>query len=427
MKLRKCQCEICLSEDEHPDKIKHHYINLFITQLNEKQKRLFVAVEAKKLGYGGISKISIITGIDRKTISRGINELDNNLLEENAVKKIRESGGGRKLIEKKTPKIETEILNIVESDTAGNPTNSKLWIRKSLRNIRSELLKLNYNISPPTISRILKKSGYSLKSNIKEKEVRANNPNRNAQFKYIKFQIRSCIFFDIAVISIDTKKKELIGNFKNNGQQWCLIPEVVNVHDFPSDSIGKANPYGIYELNRNRGFINVGISNDTPEFAVDSIQRWWELFGRTHYRKKQLLILADCGGSNSYRSNLFKKYIQEKLCDKYGLEVTLNHYPPGCSKWNPIEHRLFSEVSKNWSGKPLRSYEEVLSYIKGTKTSTGLIVDAFLDTTYYEKGKKVSKSEYSSLNLSRFDFLCPDLNYTLKPRKMVQQTFSFYG
>lgn len=316
-------------------------------------------------------------------------------------------------------------MNIVNKDTAGDPMSNKLWVRKSLRNISSELLKNNYRASPPTISRILKKNNYSLKSNIKEKENKSSHPDRNNQFLYIGSQINYCDIFDIPVISVDSKKKELVGNFKNKGVQWCLFPEEVNVHDFPSDAVGVAIPYGIYDIRRNKGFVSIGITNDTPEFAVDSIKRWWELSGSVHYRSKKLLILADCGGSNGSRSRLFKKYIQEKLCNKYGLDVKVCHYPTGCSKWNPIEHRLFSEISINWAGKPLRNYNDVLSCIRGTKTQTGLTVDAVLNTFYYEKGKKVSNKDFSELDISRFD-ICPQWNYYIRPLKAIQYTFDFY-
>lgn len=305
--------------------------------------------------------------------------------------------------------------------------NSSLWIRISLRNIAKLISEKGYTISPPTISRILTKHGYSLKSNVKEKEGRSKNPDRDLQFKNIDYRIKSYIRDGFPVISVDTKKKELVGNFKNNGKQWCLLPEEVNVHDFPSDGIGRAIPYGVYELNRNKGFVSLGMTNDTPEFAVDSIQKWWELVGQRFYKNDSLLILADCGGSNGYRSRLFKKYIQEKLCDKYGLTVMVCHYPPGCSKWNPIEHRMFSEISKNWSGKPLRTYEDILNYIRSTHTNTGLEIEAVINTLYYETGKKISDNEYSSLNLSRLEVLCPQWNYALMPRQPIQQTFSFYS
>lgn len=312
---------------------------------------------------------------------------------------------------------------MVKGDTAGSPMDKRKWVRLSLRNIKMLLEdRIDIKISPATISRILKNNGYSLKSNVKEKESRSNHPDRNTQFEYIRYQTDSCIESNIPIISIDTKKKELVGNFKNNGKQWCLFPEEVNVHDFLSDALGIAIPYGIYDIACNEGFVNIGITNDTAEFAVDSICKWWEFIGRKRYRTNKLVILADCGGSNGSRSRLFKWYIQTKLCEKYGLEVTVNHYPTGCSKWNPIEHRLFSEISKTWAGIPLRSYEDILKYIRGTKTSTGLKVEAILTPLYYEKGKKVTNKLFSELNIKHFD-LCPNWNYTIKSRKAIQYTF----
>lgn len=304
----------------------------------------------------------------------------------------------------------------MEPETAGNPMNAWKWIRSSLRNLSEQLSSYGYSASPPTISRLLKKQNYSLKVNRKEKEGHSQHPDRDQQFVYINAQREDYRGQSFPIISIDTKKKELIGEFKNNGKVWCLSPEKVNVHDFPSDAEGRASPYGIYELGKNKGYVYVGKSADTAEFAVDAIEQWWREYGFMDYPgATELLILADSGGSNGARIRLWKKQIQERLSDQFGLNVKVCHYPPGCSKWNPIEHRLFSHISQNWAGKPLRNYASLLGYINGTKTSTGLTVKSFLIEKDYTKGKKISDKEMNELNIE-FHNICPKWNYTIRPR-----------
>ena len=304
---------------------------------------------------------------------------------------------------------------MVAPETAGEPGSKQKWVRSSLRELSRGLAQIGHAASPPTVSRLLKNLDYSSKANVK-KEAGKDHPDRDEQFGYIQTQKQAFQDAGLPMISVDTKKKELIGNFKNSGQAWCKEAEVVNVHDFPQDAVGRAVPYGIYELNSNRGSVYVGASADTPQFAVDVITRWWQDEGETSYpHAEQLLILADGGGSNSYRSRVWKRQLQDQLSDKFGLKVTVCHYPTGCSKWNPIEHRLFSHISLNWVGKPLRTFDTMLAYIRGTKTTTGLTVKASLAEGIYEKGQQVSDAEMKTLNLERHE-ICPNWNYTLRPR-----------
>jgi hypothetical protein len=304
---------------------------------------------------------------------------------------------------------------MVAPETAGDPSGNQKWVRSSLRKLSRRLSDAGHKISPPTVGRLLKKLGYSLKANVKEK-VGQEHPDRNKQFEYIEAQKQAFQAAGQPIISVDTKKKELIGDFKNEGQAWCQEPECVNVHDFPQDALVRAVPYGIYDLDHNCGYTYVGISADTPQFAVDAIATWWQNEGSiVSPPVDQLLILADAGGSNGYRPRLWKQQLQEQLCDRLGLTVTVCHYPTGCSKWNPIEHRLFSHISINWAGKPLRTLDTMLAYIRGTTTATGLTVKAFLLEGDYEKGLKVSDAEMERLNLERHA-VCPNWNYTIRPR-----------
>jgi hypothetical protein len=304
---------------------------------------------------------------------------------------------------------------MVAPETAGDPTGDQKWVRSSLRKLSRRLSDAGHKVSPPTVGRLLKKLGYSLKANVKEKAGK-EHPDRNKQFEYIEAQKQAFQAAGQPIISVDTKKKELIGDFKNQGQAWCQEAECVNVHDFPQDALVRAVPYGIYDLEHNCGYTYVGISADTPQFAVDAIATWWQNEGSVISPPvDQLLILADAGGSNGYRPRLWKQQLQEQLCDRLGLTVTVCHYPTGCSKWNPIEHRLFSHISINWAGKPLRTLDTMLAYIRGTTTATGLTVKAFLLEGDYEKGLKVSDAEMEGLNLERHA-VCPNWNYTIRPR-----------
>ena len=290
------------------------------------------------------------------------------------------------------------------------------WVRSSLRALSTRLSEAGHPVSPPTVGRLLADLDYALHVNAKKLEARADHADRDRQFTYIAAQRQAFLDAHLPIISVDTKKKELIGNFKNAGQAWGTEAEAVNAHDFPQDADGRAVPYGIYDLTHNHGSVYVGSSGDTPQFAVDAIARWWEEQGRVRFpAADQVLILADAGGSNGCRPRRWKQQLQEQLSDRLGMTVTVCHYPTGCSKWNPIEHRLFSHISINWAGKPLRSWEIMLGYLRGTSTTTGLQVDAFRLEGVYATGQSVSDAEMQTLNLERHD-ICPAWNYTIRPR-----------
>lgn len=325
---------------------------------------------------------------------------------------------------KKDPHLSSALIDLVEPETAGDPMGPTKWLRSSLRHIRDQLCQMGHRISPPIIRRLLKARKYSLKANRKGKESRSQSPERNAQFEYIAQQKQRCAQAQIPLISIDTKKKELIGNFKNAGQRWCLQAPEVNGHDFRSDAEGIAVPYGIYDLASNQGYVCVGRSADTAEFAVDALLQWWQAQGQRAYPDAQeLVILADGGGSNASRSRLWKQHVQTRLADALGLCITVHHYPPGCSKWNPVEHRLFSQISCNWAGQPLKSFDVMLGWIRGTETATGLGVESVLLDKTYPKGVKVSDQEMKALNIE-FHPVCPQWNYSIRSRLSPQRSQS---
>lgn len=314
------------------------------------------------------------------------------------------------------------IADLLKHDKAGDPVHGLKWTRKTTRKIARELCRLGIQIGAKTVGRLLKKMGYSLRVNHKTLESGNKNPPprrvRNRQFKYIKQKREEFASKGSPVVSVDTKKKELVGNFKNNGVSWEQQPYLVKDHDFPSDAAGRAIPYGIYDTQANLGFVVVGTSYETPAFAVDAIVLWWKGCGGSMYPKTdELLILADCGGANSARARAWKYHLQHQLCNPYRLTVTVCHYPPGASKWNPIEHHLFSQISRNWTGKPLLSYETVVKHVRTTKTSCGLRVSARLVRKTYDKGEEISHSEMGKLLLARHQSL-PTWNYTLAPSKM---------
>lgn len=299
--------------------------------------------------------------------------------------------------------------------TAGDPLGNGRWLNCRLRDIQDRLDEQGHGVSPPVISRLLRQHNYRLRANVKEL-ARKQHPDRDQQFEHIHEQRAEHRTKGHPVLSIDTKKKELIGNFKNPGQIWCQEADPVNVYDFRRDAIGRAVPYGLYDQQRNHGIVYVGQSADTPAFAVDNIVHWCQTERLEHYpAATHLLLEADSGGSNGYRSRVWKRDLQEKVADAFGLIITVCHYPTGASKWNPIEHRLFSEISKTWAGCPLRSFDLVLHYIRDTKTETGLTVQAHLVTKTYETGVKVSDEEMDALNIEYHD-VCPQWNYTIRPR-----------
>jgi hypothetical protein len=313
----------------------------------------------------------------------------------------------------------TVLQALVEPVTAGDPMSERKWVRASLRHLSRCLGEAGHPASPPTVRRLLDEQGYRLHANTKQLEAGAAHPEREQQFQYITEQRQTFSAAGLPQVSVDTKKKELIGRFKNGGRVWSQAAEAVNAHDFRQDALGRAVPYGIYELTHNRGTVYVGQSADTPRFAVEMLARWWADEGQAMFPDAtELLILADGGGSNSARSRVWKQQLQEQLCDRYGLAVTVCHYPTGCSKWNPIEHRLFGPISRNWAGRPLATWDTMLGYLRGTTTETGLTVSAALHAGIYQTGERVADAELASLNLTRHA-VCPTWNYTLRPRSTL--------
>lgn len=393
-------------------------LSIVLPELNERQRRILVAAEAMGLGYGGVSALSEMTGMSRNTILRGIEDLK---LERKRRRKtinhsIRKSGGGRKKISESLPDIETIIEGLVEPDVRGDPESPLRWTCKSVRNISDLLKNDGYEISRQSVARILHKLLFSLQGNRKTKEG-ADHPDRDLQFRFISKSVKTFMKAKQPVISVDTKKKELVGEYKNQGREWSrkANPIDVNGHDFPDPSVPKAVPYGIYDIANDKGWISVGISADTAEFAVNAIRKWWATVGYKRYPKaRQLMICADCGGSNSYRSHLWKRELQ-KLSNELKMEISVRHFPPGTSKWNKIEHRLFSFVSINWRGKPLRSYQVILQLIAATKTKSGLTVKACFDKRKYKKGIKVAKDVIDNLNIEKEKFH-GEWNYSIAPR-----------
>ncbi|GAC1477269.1 MAG: ISAzo13 family transposase [Steroidobacteraceae bacterium] len=384
--------------------------------LNEAQARLYVAQKALELGRGGISRVAELTGMSRPTIYKGAAELraKRRVLAAEAGR-IRRVGGGRKRVEAVDPAVEKRLTRIVEETTAGDPMSLLKWTAKSTRTIAAELSRRGHPVSSVTVGRCLHDMGYSLQANVKSIEG-AQHPDRDAQFRYINAQVKGFVRRGDPVVSVDTKKKELVGAFKNAGKRWQPQgqPEAVQVHDFPQLGEGKAIPYGTYDLAQDQGLVNVGVSHDTAEFAVASIRRWWRMLGRRSYpRAAGLLICADAGGSNGNRLRAWKVYLQE-LANDIAIPISVCHYPPGTSKWNKIEHRLFSFISMNWRGQPLVSFETVVALISGTRTRTGLQVKALLDRRDYETGQQISSKQMQELHLRGHAFH-PDWNYTLSP------------
>lgn len=412
--VHQCGCDICRTGTDPATARHHRQLNLFLSRLNEPQQRWCVGTLSQKPGNPSDRQLSLITGLDGKTIRRGRQELEDGLVGL-PYDRQRRTGGGRPPAEEQDPVLETDLLDIVSPNTAGDPMGSRKWLNCRLVDIQERLAERDHEVSLPVISRLLKKHDYHLRANVKEREGK-QHPDRNRQFEYIREQEVKHQAAGQPVISVDTKKKELVGNFKNPGRIWCQMPEEVDVHDFPSDAVGRAVPYGIYDQQTNRGTVYVGQSADTPAFAVDNIVHWCQTERLEYYPDTtQLMIKADCGGSNSCRSRVWKRDLQEKVADQLGLTVTVCHYPSGASKWNSIEHRLFSEISKTWAGCPLRSFDDVLHYIRETKTQTGLTVQAYLVTETYETGVKVPDKEMDALNIEYHD-VCRQWNYTIRPR-----------
>jgi len=384
-----------------------------LPHLNERQKRLAAALEAKTFGHGGVSQVSRATGLSRVTLHKAIRELKKPSLG----MRVRRSGGGRKREADRQPGLTKTLSRLVESSTRGDPMSSLLWTCKSTRELAGALEKEGYAVSHPTVAVLLKEMGYSLQANQKTLEG-TDHPDRDRQFHYLNHCVGRCLKEGLPVISVDTKKKELIGRYHNKGETWQPKgePEKVLVHDFIDPEIPKAIPYGVYDVGMNQGWVNVGCDHDTATFAMESIRRWWRKMGQPVYpHTGSLLICADAGGSNGYRIRLWKVELQ-KFVDETGLAVTVCHLPPGTSKWNKVEHRLFSHISMNWRGRPLVSHEVVVKLIGATKTKTGLKVKAKLDKGKYPRKIKVSDEEMASLNIQPHEFH-GEWNYTIRPKK----------
>ena len=383
------------------------------SRLDEKSRRLLAAAESKAWGTGGISAVSKATGVSRQVIRQGLRELAEQATPPEG--RIRRPGGGRKKVSQKDPTLVADLEKLVEPTTRGDPESCLRWTCRSVRNLADELATLGHKVSYPVVAELLHEMGYSLQANRKTQEG-SNHPDRNAQFEHIGARVESYMTARQPVISVDTKKKELVGNFKNGGQDWKPKgkPEQVRVHDFVDPELGRASPYGVYDLAQNTGWVSVGVDNDTASFAVETIRRWWHAVGSETYPKAtRLLITADGGGSNGSRLRLWKLELQ-KLADETGLMIAVTHLPPGTSKWNKIEHRLFSFISKNWRGQPLTSFKVIVSLIAATTTRKGLKVRAEIDRGTYPSGIKVADDEMSKINLHRAEFH-GDWNYEVHP------------
>ncbi len=382
---------------------------------DEVQARRIAAAIALDIGWGGITVVEKLTGISHTTIRRGIEEIQSAEKLE-PPKRFRKVGGGRKKVEVKDPKIIEDLEKIMDENTSGDPMSLLKWTNKSTYKIADELRKLHHEIDPDTVGRLLKENDYSLQANKKNIEG-SSIPERDAQFRYINEQAKEFINQGYPIISVDAKKKENVGEFKNPGRTWTKKGQAkeVNVYDFPSLGVGRATPYGIYDLKRNEGMVNVGISYDTSEFAVESIRQWWLMFGRINYpNAKELMISADGGGSNGSRNKGWKFHLQE-LVNQIKIPITVCHYPPGTSKWNKIEHCMFSFITMNWKGKPLVSFETMIKLISGTKTKKGLTVASRLDEKEYTKGIKILDEEMDTLQIE-YHSLHPKWNYSISPK-----------
>ncbi len=386
--------------------------------LNERQRRMLVAVEAKVLGRGGISLVAKATGVSRETIRTGLAELEAvkaDKIVEVVEERVRRSGGGRKKAIEKDAAILTDLEELVDPVTRGDPESPLRWTCKSLRMLAMELKARGHAVSHVVIGELLKSQGYSLQANAKTLEG-GENPDRNAQFEHINACVKTALAAGEPVISVDTKKKELVGCYKNNGREWRKKgkPESVKVHDFVDPELGRANPYGVYDLGDDSAWVSIGTDHDTAAFAVETIRRWWHSMGRQRYpNATELTITADDGGSNGYRVRLWKWELQ-KLADELGIAIRVCHFPPGTSKWNKIEHRLFSFISLNWRSRPLVSHEVIVNLIANTTTRSGLAVHAALDNNDYPKGVAISDEAFASIRLER-DSFHGEWNYHIRP------------
>jgi hypothetical protein len=389
--------------------------------MDERMRRLFAAAESLTVGYGGVSMVSRATGVSRRAIGAGIEELQQArpLGESRRPRtgRVRKQGGGRKRKVVKDTALEGDLERLVDPVTRGDPESPLRWTCKSVRKLAEELQRLDHEVSHTLVAELLQDMDYSLQANSKTIEG-GSHPDRNTQFEYISDKVKQYLGSGQPVISVDTKKKELVGNFKNGGRELQPkgSPEKVRVHDFKIKELGKVAPYGIYDIGQNTGWVNVGTDHDTAAFAVESIRRWWRMMGQSEYpQARRLLITADAGGSNGARVKLWKVELQN-LADETGLAISVSHFPPGTSKWNKIEHRLFSFITQNWRGKPLVSHEVIVNLIAATTNKGGLRVATQLDTNLYPKGIKVSKGALAQINLTPDEFH-GDWNYTIAPSR----------
>ena len=384
--------------------------------LNERDRRLLAAAEAQVLGHGGISLVSQATGLSRKAIRKGVQELAKPPLERLPAGRIRRPGGGRKALTTHQPAVKTALERLVEPTTRGHPDSPLRWTCKSVRHLAAELGEQGHPLCPQKVADLLHELGYGLQANRKLLEG-TSHPDRDAQFRHLQAVVEQALADGVPVISVDAKKKELVGPFRNGGREWEPVgePTSVNVYDFVDPALGRAAPYGVYDIAQNAGWVSVGMDHDTATFAVETIRRWWTHMGVVCYPgAPQLVITADGGGSNGSRTRLWKAELQ-RFADESGLTIRVCHLPPGTSKWNKIEHRLFAQISENWRGRPLTSYSVIVNLIANTRTSTGLTVDCQIDDTLYGTGVKVSEEEMAMLNLNREEFH-GEWNYSIAPR-----------
>jgi hypothetical protein len=388
--------------------------NFLMPHLDERQRRLMAAAEARVLGYGGIALVAQASGLSRTTVHKALEELEAEPLPNG---RVRQLGGGRKRLKDMDPSLLVALERLIDPSTRGDPMSPLRWTCKSTRQLADALTAQGHSLSHTVVSELLQELGYRLQANAKTVEGK-QHPDRDAQFHYINRQSKRQLRQKSPVISVDAKKKELVGLHKNGGQEWQpkAQPEAVKTHDFPNPKVGKAIPYGVYDVARNEGWVNVGNDHDTASFAVESIRRWWRCMGRKAYPlAERLLVCADAGGSNGYRLRLWKVELQN-LADETGLQITVCHFPAGTSKWNKIEHRLFAFIAMNWRGRPLVSHEVAVNLIGATSNRSGLKVKAKLDTTDYPIKVKVTDEELNNINLKRHKFH-GEWNYTINPRK----------
>ncbi|MCK4277352.1 MAG: ISAzo13 family transposase [Phycisphaerae bacterium] len=387
--------------------------------LNERSRRFLAATEAREIGHGGIAMVARAAGISRSTVVRGVKELRSS--ETPDPDRIRRVGGGRRRLTDTDPTLMADLEGLIEPTVRGDPQSPLRWTCKSVRNLSEKLQEMGHSVSHDAVARLLREAGYSLQANRKAKEGSAH-PDRNAQFEYINRRVRRQQRAGQPGISVDTKKKELVGDFANKGREWRPMgkPERVRVHDFMIKEKGKVAPYGVYDLTRNAGWISIGIDHDTATFAVNTIRRWWRNMGRKVYpRARSLLIMADSGGSNGSRVRLWKWELQ-RLANETGMSISVCHFPPGTSKWNKIEHRLFSYISQNWRGRPLTSLATIVNLIASTRTKTGLTVRCQVDMGRYPKGGKISDEQMAKINIRRARFH-GHWNYTIHPQHKSQR------